>query len=329
MGKRSFWSTEAKVEFKESAYSGAFRQGATIVPRCFWFVEVQKSGLGFDESLPSLVSSERAQEQAKKAYKNCVIKGAVESRFLYATLLPVDMIPFGHLRIRPVVLPIKSGGSGFQIYRRDQAREAGFVHLAEWLDRVEHEWIQRRGSNAENMDSIKWLDYRRKLSGQQSNVFFRVIYAMSGTHVCACVLSSQKMARRVATGVKVNGFAVDYTTYYFDACSESEAIYVATALNAPCVDSAIKQGQAKGLWGARHVCKKVLDLPIPLFDKDSTSHVRLVEIGESCAERVKGWIADGGPGDIKSTGVLRRNVREMLSEEFGEIDSIVKPMLGL
>jgi hypothetical protein len=124
-------------------------------------------------------------------------------------------------------------------------------------------------------------------------------------------------------------FASDYTTYYLDAETRQEGDYIVAVLNAPVVDAAIKSSQAKGLWGARHVCKKVLDLPIPRFDAAKKEHVRLAQIGEACAKRVKKWGDSGGPGQVKSIGRLRGNVREMLMAEIAEIDSIVRPMLGL
>jgi len=79
-GKRSFWSTEeTSAEEKGSIYKAYFHQGATIVPRSAWFVEVKESPLGFDPSLPLLESSERAKKEAKNAYKGLVVKGNVEN----------------------------------------------------------------------------------------------------------------------------------------------------------------------------------------------------------------------------------------------------------
>ena len=82
-----------------------------------------------------------------------------------------------------------------------------------------------------------------------------------------------------------------------------------------------------GEQDTRH--KKVLDIPIPKFDEESKQHHRLAEIADGCAGRVQKWIDSGGPGEIRSIGLLRSRVREMLREELAEIDGIVKPMLGL
>ena len=130
-----------------------FLQGATIVPRCFWFVDLKKSELGLDENLPPLISSDQAQKDAKPAYKGCVIEGRSESRFLYATLLPMDMVPFGFLRLRTVVLPVRPGKKRIYLYTPQEARAEGFVHLAQWLDNVEAEWVKRRGEKAKGINT--------------------------------------------------------------------------------------------------------------------------------------------------------------------------------
>jgi hypothetical protein len=53
----------------------------------------------------------------------------------------------------------------------------------------------------------------------------------------------------------------------------------------------------------------------------------LALLSAACAKRVEQWVASVGPGQIKSIGVLRGKVREILSAELSEIDSIVKPGL--
>jgi len=266
------------------------------MPRCFWVVDLKASEYGFDLNLPPLVSSEAAQKLAKPAYKGCVIEGNVESRFIYATLLPAEMLPFGFLRLQPVVLPAIIKWGDYRLRDADQVRQEGFVHVADWLDKVQKEWVKRGGAKAKKTTAIRYLDYRKKLTGQDPKTRFRVIYAMSGTHVCACVVDGKATDKAVGSGLQHQGFVSDYTTYCLDAPSRQEADYIVAVMNAPVVDVAIKSSQAKGLWGARHVCKKVLDLPIPTFDPDKKEHVRLAEIGEACAKRVKKWGDSGGPG---------------------------------
>jgi hypothetical protein len=328
-GRRSFWDTAGAIHGAASFYKNLFKNGATIYPRAFWFVEIAPSPLGFDPNLPPLVTSQRAQEQAKDAYQGIVFKGSVESRFLYATLLSTDLLPFGHLDYRLVVLPIEPAGGGYSLITADQARRRGYIRLAEWLERVQGEWVERRGAKADRMDALEWLNYRRKLITQNPQTIYRVIYPTSATYVCACVAQNRPIEfESGGQTVKATGFLVDYVTYSLETQDEGEAYYLATILNAPVTDRLIKPAQARGLWGPRHICKKVLDLPIPQFDPSQPEHRRLAELGKVCSERVAAWLAAGGPGKTQSIGRLRGMVREMLKEELGEIDESTTRILG-
>ncbi len=329
MGKRSYWTSGRKVEITGSRYRALFREGASIVPRCFWFVDKKDSEFGFDEDLPPLISSQRARKLAKEAYKDCVIEGVVEKRFIYRTLLSADLLPFGYIRLREVVLPAAIRGGELRIINSEEARREGFIHLGTWIERAQNEWTKRRGERAENMSCLDRLNYQRLLVAQKPEARYRIMYASSGTNVCACVVCRKDVVNVGMKGTYLTGFIADYKTYYLELIRPKEAQYLASILNAPIVNTAIKGAQSRGLWGARDICKKILDLPIPIFNEKSDEHLQLAEIGMVCADRVKKWIDADGPGNIRSIGVLRRNVRELLSKELVKIDSIVKPMMGL
>jgi len=329
VGKRSFWAKGKGILAEEaSPYKELFKNGATIYPRPFWFVEVKVSPLGFNPSLPPLESAERAKEQAKDAYKGLVLKGNVESRFLYATLLSTDLLPFGHLDYRLVVLPIEPSGDGYALVTAEEAHKRGFVNLAKWLEKVQEEWESRRGEKAERIDALEWLDYQRKVTSQNPQAKYRVIYPSSGTHLCAHVVEDQPIKFDIGEqSVQVKGFVVDHVTYHFETSREDEAYYLAAVLNSSLINRMIKPMQARGLWGARHIHKKVLELPIPQFDPQSDVHKKLVELGKECSRRVADWLGTDGAARIKSIGRLRTMVREMLNKEIGEIDKLTAHLL--
>ena len=328
-GKRSFWATERPIGRKEvSYYKDHFHEGATIVPRSLWFVDLRPSPLGFDPSLPPLASSRRARKQAKAPYEDLILEGRVESQFLYATLLSTDLIPFGHLDYRLIVLPIEPFEQGYHLVTSEAARKRGFLNLSRWLEKAQDEWEQRRGEKAEEIDAIGWLDYRRKLTSQNPQAKYRVLYPMSATYLCACVVEDEPMEFDIGgQKVEAKGFVADYVTYYLETQNRNEAYYLATILNAPMIDRIIKPMQARGLWGPRHICKKVLELPIPQFDPSKKEHIRLAELDKACSEKVAQWLASGGPGKTRSIGRLRAMVREMLKEDLKEIDVLVTRLL--
>jgi len=192
-GKRSYWDTEKSiVENKQSYYKKHFFQGASIVPRSFWFVDLKiMPSLGFDPELPPLESSERARREAKNAYKDLVLRGKVENKYFYATLLSTDLLPFGHLGYRLVVLPIEQLENKYKLLNAEDAKKRQYIHLAQWLEKVQEEWEKRRVTKAKGISAIEWLDYRKKLTSQNPQTKFRILYNTSGTFLCACVVKNE------------------------------------------------------------------------------------------------------------------------------------------
>jgi len=329
-GKRSYWATaKSTVTQAASFYKKLFAQGATIVPRSFWFVQVKPSSLGFNPDLPPLETADRAQEEAKDAYKTVFFKGTVESRFLYATLLSTDLLPFGHLDYRLAVLPIEPAEDHYKLIDANEAQKRGFLNLARWLEKVEDEWIQRRSAKAERISALGWLDYRKKLTGQNPQTKYRVIYNTSGTFLTAAVIEIKPVKFEVKEQqVVTKGFIIDHKTYFLESSNKSEAFFLVALFNAPIIDKLIKPMQSRGLWGPRDIHKKVLELPIPQFDEKNKMHQRLAKLGEECSAKVEKWLMSGGAGNIKSIGKLRSMVRQTLSQELAEIDELVKKILG-
>jgi len=328
-GKRSFWGTGKRAAAQAASYyKDKFAQGATIVPRSFWFVQVKPSPLGFDPNLPPLETADRARQEAKDAYKTVFFKGTVESRFLYATLLSTDLLPFGHLDYRLVVLPIEPEDDHYKLVDENEARKRGYLYLAQWLQNVEKEWKKRRSAKAERMTALEWIDYGGKLSKQNSQTKYRVIYNTSGTNLAAAVIKNEEIDFEIeGQHVRARGFLMESVTYGCETANKEEAAYLVAFLNAPIVNNLVKPMQARGLWGPRHFHKKVLELPIPKFDAANPTHQRLADLGRECSAKVEQWLARGGAGNITSIGRLRSMVRAMLKEELAEIDMLVEQIL--
>ena len=334
MGERSFWTTGKAVRTdKPSDYLEEFRQGGTIVPRSLWFVQFPSSSLGFDPSCPPVETAERAKEQAKGPYKGLVMEGNAESRFIYATLLSTDLLPFGHLDYRPVVLPIEPDGDKYRVIQADEASEKGYPHLARWLEEAQREWAKRRGKKAETLTAVERLDYHRGIAAQSPQTRYRVLYPTSATYLCASLVE-QNPAKPIAfpagpQEIRARGFLADTVTYCMEMDIREEALYVMAILNSPTIDEVIKPMQAGGLWGPRHIHKKPLEFPIPRFDDSKQDHRELAELAQNCSTQVAEWLQSGGPGETRSIGRIRSMVRELLREELKAIDELVEPMLGL
>lgn len=330
-GTQSFWAPGDPVPARPpSPYKDRFSQGATIVPRAFWFVRIRESPLGFNRHLPPLETAERARQEAKGPYKGVSFRDNVESEFLYLTLLSTDLVPFGHLEYRLIVLPLEAKAEQYRLVRADEARHRGFLCLSRWLQTAASEWERLRGPKAKNMTIYERLDRVHALTRQDPKARYRVAYSRSGTFLAAALVEAKEASLRIDTQtIRTRGFIADNTAYHYETDDLAESQYLVAVLNAPAVDAAVKPMQSRGLWGPRDFHKKVLELPIPEFDPKNAVHRRLAELGAECTEKVKNWLDKGGAGTIKSIGKLRSMVRDMLSDELAEIDSLVKKMPGL
>ena len=330
-GNRSFWSEDPKAQLVGSSpYGSKFAEGATIVPRSCWFVEIVSEGpLGFDPSKPYVRTDPRATHEAKEAYKDLIVEGNIEKEFLYATLLSTDLLPFGFLDYRTVALPIKESGNNFVVITAELADKNGYQHLAKWLEVAEKEWKKRKKATTKE-SLIQWLNYRRKLTQQNHKTRYKVIYPASATNLCAAVVDNEKI--RITVGgqkLTLKHFVAESKTYFFETDNEHEAHYLSAVLNSPVIDEVIKPMQSRGQWGPRDIHKKVWELPIPVYNESKSGHRELAELGMRCAEKVKKILPDLETKDITpgKIGRLRNEVRKRLADELKEIDGVVKTIM--
>ena len=318
-----------------NAYAPRFRQGATIVPRAFYFV--QPLGASFDgltdlaERVVNLRTHPLAVEGAKKPWDGINLSGAMQGKYLFRTALARNVLPFALINPPLVALPLIKDGDldaegqplpGKQRWRLLDAAEMtqrGDLEAARWFGQAERLWDERRSESAKKQKSslTDWLDWQRKLTGQPVDGKWAVMYTASASDASACVVDVSSFSLR---------FVVDYTMYVCFTQTESEARFIEVFLNSAYSNLRIKEFQARGLFGPRHVSKKILDIPWPEFSANTPSHRRLVALGRTAAQAVQNIL--GSQQDLeldpRTLGRLRSSIRKDLAVVMGEIDSLVE-----
>jgi hypothetical protein len=329
-GARSYFSeTKEKAATEGSPYAKKFAEGATIFPRSCWFVEIQKPpGLGYDPARPYLRTDPRAIEGAKEQYQDVRLEGNVESEFLYSTLLSTDLVPFGHLPFRTVVLPILWKPEGYAMLTASEARRQGYVGLAEWLEVCERIWKEKRGDKAERESVYGWLDYRKKLT-QQRRKRYTVVYPDVNRIMLGSVLADEPVQPTRDYQAEMPGpLMIESAMYYMDTNEKAEAFFLASWLNAPIIDKMLQSFRRKEQGGHPHVHKKVWGFPIPSYDPSSAQHRSMASLGEECARSVARITeAITAKGDRAGLVGLRNRIREELKEQLTEIDALAKDIL--
>jgi hypothetical protein len=76
----------------------------------------------------------------------------------------------------------------------------------------------------------------------------------------------------------------------------------------------------RGLFGPRHIHKRVLDIPLPQFTPEINAHVELATLGERLAERASQRIH---AGDLRRSSA-RQVVRASLpTEDLARVEELV------
>jgi methylase of polypeptide subunit release factors len=123
-----------------SPYLKLIKAGASIYPRCLWFVQPIASPFGVNQAKPTLETLSEAAKAAKKPWQNIYLKGEVEAQYLYATMLGRQLLPFGHTDLSLVVIPIEDKPTGLSLVNKEMALGKGHSGLNNWLNQVESLW---------------------------------------------------------------------------------------------------------------------------------------------------------------------------------------------
>jgi hypothetical protein len=319
LGEHTALSTEEGKESpsKRSPYAARFRQGATIVPRNFYFVRVRDLKPPPDpERLYWAETDPDQAETAKPPYKEVKLKGEVEGRFIFCTVLSKHLLPFVLLEPATVVLPVVIESSDLVVKTSRQIREAGNRAFAKWMVEAERIWTVSRGAKASKQNVYQRLDYGRELTHQLVKARHLVVYNAAGTNLCAAHVDRKELPLP---------FVAEHKLYWAACRSKDEAFYVSAILNADTVNAEIKPFQSRGLMGERDIEKKVLSLPIPDWDPDIPDHQRLADLGRQASDEARrAVVAATLPAAL---GRKRAVVRTALKELLAKIDSAVRRLL--
>lgn len=328
-GKSSAFSTsKSKKQTQENPYKNLFKNGATIFPRCFFFVDVQgTSPADWVDRLLVVGTAEIIKPDTKPPWKGLEFNNKhIESRFIFRTALAKSILPFilhePNLVVLPVIINSDNERKKINLLNADELRKEGYLNAYTWFAAVENLWKIHRTEKNGNTTSIAYLNWQKKLTDQNLNHPYLVLYNSSAKDANATVVKREDFDLE---------FFVENSTYGLSIESLQEAYYLSAILNSETPNLMMKDFQSKGLFGARNVHKKVLDIYYPKFTPQEASHLRLAELGKLCHERTTVYLRDNPPpsplGGMQ-LGKLRVNIKKYLAKELKDIDTIVKKLIG-
>lgn len=321
---------EFSIYFKE-AYNGI-----TLIPRCFWFIDfITKTR--FNISLPHIQTDNIVNAVGKRPWKEINLKGFAENEYIFSTLLGKDMVPFGHLKFRPIVLPIEIGtgtkeGKYIRILNNETILNKA-PEFGKWIQEAQQYWENcRTKKSAKEFPTLQdRLDYQNAFKNIQYNKKFMVLWNARGANSYANVINIFEKPRitiKIRENeliLETNGFIPDSTLYIISTNSELEAHYICAVLNSPLIHKAVKPFQPKGLYGYRDIYKRPTMMPIPKFDTNNVDHKKIANISIECHEIVNNMKFN----DDDQFRTRRNAIRKELELKYDEINKIVNAITDI
>jgi len=304
-----------------SYYYDKFKVGASIFPRSLYFVDI----IFYANSQATVKTSREIYQMVKEPWK-ILLEGIIEKDFLYATLLAWEIIPFGYIKLRPVILPIREYSKRYKLLNSFELQKEGFVGIGKWFNKAQDIWCKVRTEKSEKRfpSLLDRLNYNNLLLIQNPSKRYSVLYNATGTNLFSCVIDKLSLPYFIVDGGKIQpkGFIADVKTWFFETENDMEAYYLSAVFNSEVLSEIIKPLQPKGLFGARAVHRRPLLFAIPKFDSNNYMHLRLAYIGEKCHEEVKAM-------KFEYKNNIRKEIKGKFKSEITEINQIVLKILNI
>jgi type I restriction-modification system DNA methylase subunit len=327
-GNSSAFSTRKQtIENKPNPYKKSFKKGADIIPRAFYFVDInQEMPPDFEDRTINIRTSAAIQADAKKPWTDLDFKGRIESRFLFRTALSKSILPFALFNPALVALPITIqqngvGGKRSQLRSVEELRKEGFLNAARWFGEAEKVWGERRTEKNQNISAEDYLNWHSKLTEQNLNAPYLVLYNSSAQDANATVVKRADLDLE---------FIIDHKAYSYATFNLDEAYYLTAILNSSAPNKMMKDFQSRGLFGARDIHKKILDIYFPRFTKGDETHSSLARLSEIAHQKATEFLRANPPGHELSAmrlGRMRVDIKKHIEAEMKEIDGLVEKIV--
>ena len=311
-----------------SPYANYTRQGATVVPRCLFFVEEMKNTAPIQAGQTIMVNPRRGP-QDKEPWRslNLATNQAIDIQHVYDVLLGETVVPYATLAPLKAILPFKRS----EAYLSADTQGVGGISLGALDQRMRTRWQTVSGlwethkQPVNKLNLLGRLDYHRELSSQlewQQNPgrrILRVVYTGISEIPTAALIDDNKAI-------------IDYSLYWISCRDMQEVNYVMAIINSDVLSKAVTPLMPKGQFGARDLHKHLWKLPIPEFDSNEPLHSAVSKAGEVAATgaalQLEQLRADRGHN--VSVTIARRELRKWLraSAEGKAVEAAVTRLLG-
>ncbi len=147
-----------------------FKQGATIVPRTFYFVELdQETPPDFKNRIINIKTPSAILKEAKNPW-NTSYQGQIESEFIFVTALSKSILPYALFKTELVALPItvelnrEKNRNEIILHSYQRLRSEGHLKAAKWFNDKENIWDVLKTEKNKTISSENYLNWQNKLN---------------------------------------------------------------------------------------------------------------------------------------------------------------------
>ncbi len=311
----------------ESPYAGYTRQGASIVPRCLFFVNETASGAIIRAGRTITVNPRRGSQDKRpwsELNLDAITGQTIEESHVYDVHLGETVVPYATLEPLKAVLPVKRGESEIP----SEAGGPGGIRLGGLERRMRERWQtvsrvwESNKARANKLNLLERLDYHREMSSQlewhqnKNARPVRVVYTASGEPTAALFDYDA---------------IIDYTLYWITCKDIQEAYYLLAIINSNALANAVNKYTVPNWSGkTRHLQKHLWKLAIPEFDAGEPLHREVAWLGGIASEQAAARLAElrAQRGDRLTVTIARRELRGWLRESnVGQcIEIVVKEL---
>ncbi|MEM3504043.1 MAG: N-6 DNA methylase [Nitrososphaeria archaeon] len=288
---------------KEIAYKEDFKQGASIVPRPYYFVDIiNEEGYGFKVS-GALEYKKENKRKRKKNWCNFPDNSIIEKHLLYNVItgenlqkyrysLKTAVLPLlnNHIILKEIpdpkenhylIKPIETIDSEINkvpdfANATDEEKEIAkklITKMSSIYQKFEDDWESLRGNkfntkskiSSQKMGVLDRLNYNNELTMQLSDALkYIVVYNKSGHEIKCCVIKDSRLI-------------IDHECIYYKTNNKNEAYYLEGIINSKFL---LKLFSESGIKTERHIEKKIFELGIPRYNKNNKIHFEITKLAE-------------------------------------------------
>lgn len=296
-----------------SPYADRAKQGASIVPRRFFFV-VEIESRAVLQALPLVTVRPRESSYDKEPYRSLdlseITEWSYERSHLFDAHLGETVVPYAAMPPLKALLPFRRGETEISV---DPDGVAG-IRYAALDERMRARWRfisdlwEKTKKPTTKLSLLEQLTYRSKLSAQlewrqnPNDLPIRIVYTSAGRPTAAMLTDDDAL--------------VESKLFWIGCRNTQEANYLLAVINSDALAAGVNKYTTPNWSGkTRDLQKHLWKLPIPQFDPRRRRHAAVADAGKAAAEGATRQLAalqDARPR-LTST-VARRELRKWLAE---------------